>query len=226
MSSRYLRNQDLIEQSKLDNITIIGAGGIGSALIKNAAIMGFKHIEVWDDDMLEEHNLSSTSWSEDFLNKPKVTAAYHTIKKLNKKCDLRAKNLRWEKGYPIGSKVFLTPDSMECRKLVYEEWLKNPAREWLIDMRMGALTYEIITVTRDDDYFMDSYVPSSEIADDPCTAKHTIFCGSLAASLGLSQAFNVLQDRPYYAYIWGSLGPVSLRRQHFVLPKIETTKVA
>ena len=30
---RYLRNKDLIKQSLLDEVTIIGAGGIASALI-------------------------------------------------------------------------------------------------------------------------------------------------------------------------------------------------
>ena len=222
MDSRYLRNKDLIDQSRLDKITVIGAGGIGSALLKNAAIMGFKEITVWDPDMLEEHNLSTTSWPEKFLNDFKVTAAVKTLATLNSKCKVKASPTFWQTGMPLENKVFLTPDNMECRKYVYEQWKQNPDREFLIDMRMGALGFEIITVTRENDYFMDSYVPSNEIPDDPCTAKHTIFCGSLAASYGLAQAFNVLQNRLYYAYIWGSLGPVSLRREHLVKPqKIE-----
>tara|TARA_Y100001963_G_scaffold160257_1_gene269793 strand:+ start:4109 stop:4777 length:669 start_codon:yes stop_codon:yes gene_type:complete len=218
MDNRYLRNKDLIDQSRLDEITVIGAGGIGSALLQNAAIMGFKKIIVWDPDMLEEHNLSTTSWPEGFLNMPKVAATEIVLKRLNKKISVDKKPHYWENGFPLSNKVFLTPDNMEVRLKAYETWKKNPNREWLIDMRMGALGFEIITVTRESDYFMDSYVPSSEIADDPCTAKHTIFCGSLAASYGLSQAFNVLDNRLYYAYIWGSLGPVSLRREHLVKP--------
>ncbi len=222
MANRYLRNKDLIDQSRLDKITVIGAGGIGSALLQNAAIMGFKEITVWDPDMLEEHNLSTTSWPEHYLNQPKVHAASRTCKKLNKDVKINLREAFWEPGMKLDNKVFLTPDNMECRLAVYNQWKTNPNREFLIDMRMGALGYEIITVTRESDYFMDSYVSSKEIADDPCTAKHTIFCGSLSASFGLSQAFNVLQNRVYYAYIWGSLGPVSLRREHLVKPqKIE-----
>ena len=219
MADRYLRNKDLIDQTRLNEITVIGAGGIGSALLQNAAIMGFKQITVWDADMLEEHNLSTTSWPEIFLNEPKVKAAFKVLKSLNNKVNVIERNMFWEKGNPLDNKVFLTPDNMECRLEVYEQWVQNPNREFLIDMRMGALGYEIITVTREHDYFMDSYVPSSSIKDDPCTAKHTIFCGSLAASYGLAQAFNVLQNRLYYAYIWGSLGPVSLRREHLVKPQ-------
>ena len=226
MADRYLRNKDLIDQSRLDKITVIGAGGIGSALLQNAAIMGFKEINVWDPDRLEEHNLSTTSWPEKYLNQPKVYAASKTCKELNSKSKIKIHSAFWQTGSPLENKVFLTPDNMECRKYVYEQWVQNPDREFLIDMRMGALGYEIITVTRENDYFMESYVPSSSIADDPCTAKHTIFCGSLAASFGLAQAFNVLQNRLYYAYIWGSLGPVSLRREHLVKPSEKIENIA
>ena len=58
-AGRYLRNSTLINQSYLDELTIIGAGGVGSALVMNAAIMGFKRIHIWDFDNLEPHN----SWS-------------------------------------------------------------------------------------------------------------------------------------------------------------------
>ena len=219
MDQRYLRNKDLINQSKLDHISVIGAGGIGSALLQNAAIMGFKKITVWDNDRLEEHNLSTTSWPECYLNSTKVKAAEDTLFQLNKKCKVITKPHLWKEGFPLANKVFLTPDNMEVRLKAYKTWLSNPDREFLIDMRMGALGLEVITVTRESDYFMDSYVPSSEIPDDPCTAKHTIFCGSQAASIGLAQAFNVLQNRLYYAYIWMSLSPVSLRREHLVKPQ-------
>lgn len=218
MDTRYLRNKDLIDQSKLDEITVIGAGGIGSALIQTAAIMGWKRINVWDPDKLEEHNLSTTSWPQRFLNNYKVDAAHHMVYMLNKDTKLNDIKDYWDKTKNLGPKVFLTPDNMEVRLAAYQKWKEMPDREFLIDMRMGALGFEIITVTKDNDYFMDSYLPSEEIADDPCTAKHTIFCGSLAASYGLAQAFNVLQNRLYYAYIWGSLGPVSLRREHLVKP--------
>ena len=54
-ADRYLRNSTLINQSYLDELTIIGAGGVGSALVMNAAIMGFKRIHIWDFDTLENH---------------------------------------------------------------------------------------------------------------------------------------------------------------------------
>ena len=44
--NRFLRNKDLIDQAKLNSATVIGAGGIGSALIQGASIMGFKKLKL------------------------------------------------------------------------------------------------------------------------------------------------------------------------------------
>ena len=214
--NRYTRNQDLIDQKLLDKCTVIGAGGIGSSLLQNAAIMGFNEIDVWDNDILEVHNLSTTSWSEQFLNQSKVAAAKSTLSNLNIQTKVNAHNELWNKGNALNDIVFLTPDNMEIRREVYLQWAKMDTRVMLIDMRMGALGFEIITATKDHDHYLNSWIPSHEIEDEACTAKHTIFCGSLAASYGLSQAFCVFAKRPYYQYIWGNLSPVSIRREHLV----------
>ena len=75
MADRFLRNKDLIDQKNLEELTIIGAGGVGSALILSAAIMGFKKIHVWDFDVLEEHNFSTTMYPSSYLGESKTEAA-------------------------------------------------------------------------------------------------------------------------------------------------------
>ena len=122
----------------------------------------------------------------------------------------------WTKQCEVDRNVFMCPDNMETRLKVYEKWKSKKDRGFLIDMRMGALTMEVITVTKDNDFFMDSYIDGNKIADEACTAKHTIFCASVVAGLGLNQAFNVLNNRPYYAYIWQSLSPLSQRKEKLI----------
>jgi len=212
---RFMRNVDLINQKHLDAVTIIGAGGIGSALVTNAAIMGFKYMDIWDFDVLEEHNLSSTTYPVKHLNRSKAHAAEVQAKEYGAPL-ARGYNEPWTSDQPLRNKVFLGPDNMEVRREVYAKWLDNPEREFLIDMRMGALSMEIITVTKTNDYFLEDWLPSNAIEDEPCTAKHTIFTASVSSGLGLTQAFKVLSGRPYYAYIWMSLSPISLRRKHLI----------
>jgi hypothetical protein len=214
--TRFLRNKDLIKQSLLDEVTIIGAGGVGSSLIMNAAIMGFSHIHVWDFDMLETHNLSTTAYPEEYLNQPKVDAAEKQAKLYNKNVVIHKHNEPWESGKYLSPLVMMAPDNMEIRMEVYTDWYLN-RRGFLIDMRMGAVTMELITASPENDNFRDTWQPSNDIADEACTAKHTIFTASIISGLGLNQAFNCLHSMQYYQYIWGSLSPFSFRKEGLIL---------
>ena len=74
-STRFLRNKDLIPQSKLDHIGLVGLGGIGSQLVPLLSIMGWKKMTGWDHDRLEEHNLSTTMFPQGALGKSKAEVA-------------------------------------------------------------------------------------------------------------------------------------------------------
>lgn len=217
MRNRYLRNKDMIDQNKLDELTIIGLGGVGSSLVINAAIMGFKKIHVWDFDNLEEHNLSTTMYPESCLGKPKTSAAKSVANYFNDTCKVITHNEAWTPDKPLTNKVMMGPDNMEVRHAVWSTWKDMNERIFLIDMRMGAVTMEVITCTPEKDIFFNTWKPSIDIPDEPCTEKHTIFTAGIVSGLGLSSAFNVLHNRPYYSYIWKSLSPLSFRKEHLVL---------
>ena len=136
---------------------------------------------------------------------------------------MKAMQVPWSKSKPIGNKVFMAPDNMEVRKAVYDKWVQNPDREFLVDMRMGSLSCEVVIVTKQFDNYSDTWLPSDEISDEECTMKHTIFTASVVSGLGIAQCFNVLFGKPYYAYIWMSLSPVSFRREHLIKPVIGET---
>ena len=211
---RYLRNKDLINQSLLDEVTIIGAGGIASALVSMLSQMGFKTFHIWDDDKLEEHNLSTTAYPEDYLGMHKVECASNMIWLHNKKTSVTQYVKRWVPGDYLSDIVMLTPDNMETRLDVHMDWKRNDNRRALIDMRMGALTMEVISVDKDNDNFGKTWQPSNKISDEACTAKHTIFTANIVAGLGASQLFNVLHNRSYWQYIRQSLAPLSFGREY------------
>ena len=153
MSNRFLRNKDLIDQSKLDDLTIIGAGGIGSSLIINATIMGFKQIAIWDHDILEEHNLSTTVYPEEYLGTKKAVTAGIFASKFNNKVNIISHAEKWLPSCDITDMVFVCTDDMESRWSAYKAWRNRDTRIFFIDMRMGALSMEIITTTRTRDYY-------------------------------------------------------------------------
>jgi hypothetical protein len=219
-SNRFLRNKDLINQAKLDELMIIGLGGIGSSIVTYASIMGFDKLTGYDYDTLEEHNLSTCVYEHKYIGMSKAEAALNTA--LSFQGNAKFKNGAFTTGQPIGNKVIMCPDNMGTRKDVYKTWLENPNREFLIDLRMGALAMEIITVTPDKDEFMDSWLPDHEIEEETCTMKHTIFTAAIVSGLGLSQVFNLLERKPYYSYIWVGLLPLSVTKEGLTVPNENT----
>tara|TARA_X000001388_G_C2219091_1_gene118509 strand:+ start:354 stop:1130 length:777 start_codon:yes stop_codon:yes gene_type:complete len=211
---RYLRNKDLINQSLLGEVTIIGAGGIASALVIILAQMGFKKFHIWDDDKLEEHNISTTAYPENYVGRIKVKCAENMILWHQKGAKIHTYFKKWEPGSYLSDIVLLTPDNMETRLDVHMDWKRNKNRKALIDMRMGALTMEVISVDKDNDIFGKTWKPSNKISDEACTAKHTIFTANVVAGLGASQLFNVLHNRSYWQYIRQSLAPLSFGREY------------
>ena len=134
LDTKFLRNKDLIDQSKLDEVTIVGLGGIGSAVVTLASAMGFSKIRGYDDDLLEEHNLSTCVYPHTFVGKSKAYAARETA--LAHGCpNVQMDESKWTLGsdLPLANKVIMGPDNMDARMDVYRGWIENPDREWLID---------------------------------------------------------------------------------------------
>jgi hypothetical protein len=215
-TNRFLRNKGLINQSKLDELMIIGLGGIGSSVVTYASIMGFDKLLGYDYDTLEEHNLSTCVYEHKYLGMSKAEAASHTVESFQGNADFE--DNAFIMGKEMSTKVIMCPDNMGTRKDIYKQWSMNPNREFLIDLRMGALAMEIITVTPENDEFMNSWLPDHKMTEEECTMKHTIFTSAIVAGLGLSQVFNLLERKPYYSYIWVGLLPLSVKKEGLKIP--------
>ena len=220
-SARFLRNKDLINQNSLTDLTIIGAGGIGSHLIAPLSIMGWRNVVLVDYDKIEEHNRSTTCYPKSGIGEYKVDVAEKEWFRYADKDQLFGKVPRKFTPYsktPLLRNVMVCTDNMESRLDAYNQWVQNDDRGFFIDMRMSALGFEIITATKFYDNYMEHWHDGSDVADDPCTAKHTIFCGGLVAFDGVAQAFLLLQETIYYAYINTTLLPRETNVSEMVAP--------
>tara|TARA_R100000742_G_C4273406_1_gene92956 strand:+ start:671 stop:1357 length:687 start_codon:yes stop_codon:yes gene_type:complete len=218
--TRFLRNKDLIPQGKLDKIGIVGLGGIGSQLVPLLSIMGFKKIIGWDFDTLEEHNLSTTMYPQNAMGTSKAEVA-ENISKLYavKPGNMKFYNEYYKEESPTLPKMIVCADNMEVRLLAYNKWLEQDNRKMFLDLRMGAMAMEIVTVTKDDDNYMETWLPTHEISEEPCTMKHTIFTASIVGGFGVDQVFNVVAGKPYYQYIWIGLMPLQMRTENLIINK-------
>ena len=221
--TRFLRNKDLIPLKSLTSIDVIGLGGIGSFVLQALAIMGWRDISGYDSDDVLCHNLSSTAYTFDDVDMPKKMAA-------NK---LHARHSEdWQNFYPaghfnfekfIGSRVIICTDSMASRKMAYEAWKRDWEKRghFFIDLRMGATSMEMVTVTPDNDNYMETWIPDGAIEPEPCSMKHTVFTTQHIASLGIAQVYNIIGNLAYYDYIWASLTPIQHSFGKLIVPKIE-----
>jgi len=220
--NRFLRNKDLIPQEKLDVIELIGLGGIGSSIISLLTLMGFKTIKIWDYDKLEEHNLSTSVYPEQYLGQHKTDAAEQTAKLFNSDVNIIPMTGKFKYGQPIASKVIVCPDNMDARIDAYEQWKMSWGNSqavshkdndaFFIDCRMDALAMELVTVNVNNDNYMDHFKNDEEIEDAPCTMKHTIFTSSIIAGHAVGQVFNLLVKNPWYDYIWIGLLPFQVKK--------------
>ena len=217
-TTRFLRNKDLIPQSKLNHLGLVGLGGIGSQLVPLLSIMGWKKITGWDHDILEEHNLSTTMYPQRALGKSKAEVAENVSNLYSVK---PGNNRFFEEYYdetsPTLPKMITCLDNMEGRLVAYNKWLEQSNRQFFIDLRMGAMAMEIITATKENDKYLDTWLPSHEISEEPCTMKHTIFTASIVGGFGVDQVFNVVAKRPYYSYIWIGLMPLEMRTENLII---------
>lgn len=212
---RFKGNKDLIDQELLNEVTIVGLGGIGSPLVQQLAIMGFRRIVGYDFDNIEAHNLSSTIYPLAALDSNKNEAAKR-IAMLHGCRDFVSMD-RFEGDSEVSKVMMVCPDQIEPRVLAFNRWKEYIERlstedrknSLFVDMRMGALTMEIITVHPFD---TNSYLPTlpkeNEVIEAGCTQKHTIFTGSIAAGFGVSQISGYLSGAGANTYVKISLWPV------------------
>jgi len=217
-STRFLRNKDLIPQRKLDKIGIVGLGGIGSQLVPLLSIMGFKNIVGWDFDVLEEHNLSTTLFPQNALGSSKAEIANKVSQMYSHNAaGMVFHNEHYDDDSPTLPKMIVCTDNMEVRLCAYNKWLEQDNRKMFLDLRMGAMSMEIVTATKNEDNYLETWAPTHTISQEPCTMKHTIFTASIVGGFGVDQVFNVVADKPFYQYIWIGLMPLKVRTDKLII---------
>src|SRR5213593_633983 len=75
-------NQEKIEAV---HVLVVGAGALGTEILKNMALLGFRRVVVVDLDLIEQSNLSRAVLFRDLqVGQPKAEAAAQSFKALSK----------------------------------------------------------------------------------------------------------------------------------------------
>jgi len=230
LSNRFLRNKELINQDSLNSVCIIGAGGIGSFIVQSLTMMGWKELIIWDADIMENHNVSSTAYPLSLIGRKKTEAAsvLHSLY-----ADSTQSMTLYDRHYTPSDeahpRTIICTDNMESRRMAFEEWYRLPHKEWFVDARMGATTVELVTesnrvpdasVLYETNYISKRWQPTHTVPEAPCSMKHSVFATQHIASLVTSQVYNLVGGLAYYDYIWTSLSPNSVQLGTLIRPII------
>lgn len=123
-----------------DKIHVIGCGSVGSAVCELLARFGLKNVNLYDFDVVEEHNLANQMFTTKNLYKPKVEGVYERWVDINPEASKTIKLYGdgWN-GQKLSGYVFLCVDNIELRRRIVEENKYNLNIKAMFDFRT-ALT--------------------------------------------------------------------------------------
>ncbi len=178
-------------------IDIIGVGAVGSKIAMEVAKLGLKDIHVWDGDEVEAHNLPNQAFYLADIGKPKVQAIAEHIKMATGTV-VTQHNEFIEGSVPLGRVVFLGVDTMEHRKKIFENCLKNKfATEQVIEVRMGVEELRVYGFNpnrrNEINDWVDTLVEDSKTVESACSAKTTV-----GATASLTAAFAVTRFMQWF----------------------------
>lgn len=184
-----LRQSGIIPNDRVEaaSVAVVGVGAIGSHTVEALSKMGVPKFTVYDNDIVEEHNLANQGYFLDELGQPKVEALTKRITKgtgaeVIPKMELVTADTRFEEIFVISA-----VDSMRARKGIWEAFRKSNESRFFIDGRMGARFGQLFVVDKVRVEQIEAY--EKTLFDDadglvaPCTEKSTIFCAYGLSSL-------------------------------------------
>jgi molybdopterin/thiamine biosynthesis adenylyltransferase len=121
----------------------VGAGSLGSNLAVLLARMGLEDITVYDDDIVEAHNLGHQAYRNQDIGGYKVMALQHIIREQTR--TIIISDCSRTDGADIDTDILLlATDTMSSRR----EISKNAEYNFCVDGRFGGLTGNIYTFSK------------------------------------------------------------------------------
>ncbi len=175
----FWRQQDIVSSDELDSpIVVIGAGGIGSPTVLALAKMGCTQLTVYDDDLVESHNIPNQLYLLADVGRPKVEALAHLVQGFTGTA-IRARPERVA-DQRLQGLVISGVDTMQSRHEIWRRCIKHkPQVRLYIDARMGAEVCRIYSVNPVDPddirLYEDTLYTDEEASEEPCTARAIIY---------------------------------------------------
>lgn len=178
VEERYSRHWGLIDVERLHTtkITIVGTGSVGSFTALTLVKMGAHLIEVFDDDLIDEVNISNQFFRVKDVGEYKVDALQSLISDFEG-ISIMNHPMKCTKGDDLSGIVIVALDSMLPRKRIWDGVKNNDKVDLFIDPRMGgrvARIYAVNPKTGIEAYEKTLYT-DDDSAPERCTERTIIY---------------------------------------------------
>lgn len=208
----YWRQMDILSPQQMQDIevTLIGAGGIGSSTALCLAKMGLPRMTVYDHDTIEEHNLPNQIYWSGSEGQMKV----HTLKEMLfdfSRCETDSYSLKYE-SQPLSGIVISGVDSMSVRQNIWRNVQRDVnSVDLYIEARMGAEVAVVYTLfpknRKQGEWYKTNFLyDDMDAIEAPCTARAIFYCGFMVASLIGSQVKKFIRREPLYQELMFNIG--------------------
>lgn len=150
----FLRQRNFLDPDKygLDKIwiTMAAAGGIGSWLLLELVKTGFRKIEIYDHDIVKNHNRGFSLFGKKDIGKPKVICLRNLIKRMEG-INISAHFEKFKtQEFKKDSIVIVTVDDMDVRREIWQRVKFNSRVKFYVEARTGLGFTRIYTVNPND----------------------------------------------------------------------------
>lgn len=143
--------EDWFNPMKITNtITVIGSGALGSWMIEGLVRMGFTNIDIYDDDIVNPHNISNQNFTEAQVGEEKIKCMIERAKAINPLVKIKEHGRyifdKDNPNYLLGY-VFLCLDNIDTRRMIVEN---NRYVSFWTDIRIGLEEGQVYSAARAD----------------------------------------------------------------------------
>jgi molybdopterin/thiamine biosynthesis adenylyltransferase len=198
----YWRQLGILPPSNMQGITftIIAAGGIGSPTALTICKMGAKDLTIWDDDVVDRHNLPNQLFRYEDLGKMKVIALKEILAGFAPTNVVAVTERYTKNSPPLAGIVISGVDSMAARKEIWEKICGNQNVPIYIEARMGALALRIHSVNPNNpeeaSWYETTLYSDDVVKEAPCTERAIFFTVMVAAGLIGDQVKKHIRKEP------------------------------
>jgi len=160
-----------------DTLTIIGCGAVGSNVAVLAAKMGWTRFSLWDNDLVEDHNLANQAFDVHHIGMPKVQALEEVLKRFNPAIQVTTHNEFFtpESEVEEAGPMVIATDTMSSRAEIMEAVEYDVDVDHVFETRLG-FDFGIVNVVNnssadDLEQWRATLRDDSEVPDGPCNQR-------------------------------------------------------